>query len=128
MAMRLIKRGARRIPAAAQPGDGWVNVTKPGTDHPYISPIEDQRITVTASGCGGVRIYDWGKSANLYTESTSGGTLHCATAVVSGVGYGPVVRVLNPTKNTEVTIVSELIPPPLLRRTFARLVGWSPWR
>lgn len=112
MARRLIKRGALRIPAAAQPGDGWVNVTTPGTANPYIFPVEDQRITVTASGCGRVRIYDWGKNSGLYTESASGGTLHCVTAVVSGVGYGPVLRVLNPTENTEVTVVSELIPPP----------------
>lgn len=131
MARRLIKRGTRRIPAAVQSGqsgDGWVNLVAPGTSNPYFFPVEYQRITVTASGCGGVRIYDWGKNANLYTESTSGGTLHCATAVASGVGYGPVVRVLNPTENTEVTILSETIPPPLLRRTFARLVGWLPWR
>lgn len=112
MPMRLIKRGAFRIPVSVQPGDGWVNVTKPGSSRPYIFPVEDQRITVTASGCGGVRIYDWGKNTGLYTESTSGATLHCATAVVTGVGFGPVVRVLNPTENTEVTIVSELIPPP----------------
>lgn len=111
MARRLIKRGARRIPAAAQPGNGWVNVAAPGSDNPYIFPREDQRITVTASGCGGVRIYDWGKNPNLYTESTPGSTSHCATAMVSGAGFGPVVRVLNPTENTEVTIVSELIPP-----------------
>ena len=128
MALKRIRRGARLHPAQVKPGSGWANVTAPGSTNPYFIGAADQRLTVTASNCDGVRIYDWGKSPNLYTESTPGSTLHSAVALVSNMGFGPVVRVLNPTENTEVTIMSEPLPPPLLNSRFARLGRWLPWR
>lgn len=128
MALKLIRRGPRLHPAEVKPGSGWANVTAPGNTNPYFIGAADQRLTVTASNCGGVRIYDWGKNPNWYTESTPGSTLHSAVALVSNMGVGPVVRVLNPTENTKVTILSELLPPPLLNSWFARLGGWLPWR
>ena len=112
MALKLIRRGARLHPAEVKPGTGWVNVNAPGGTNPYFIGAADQRLTVTATNCGGVRIYDWGKNPNWYTESTPGSTLHSAVALVTGVGYGPVVRVLNPTESTEVIIMSEPLPPP----------------
>ena len=120
MALKLVRRGARLVPAEAKPGTGWVNVNSPGSSNPYIFGQVDQRLTVTAMNCDGVRIYDWGKNPALYVESAQGGSLHSAVALVSGVGYGPVVRVLNPTENTEVTILSETIPPPLRSRQLCR--------
>lgn len=127
MALKLIRRGPRLHPAQVTPGSGWVNVTAPGSTKPYFIGAADQRLTVTASNCGGVRIYDWGKDPNWYTESTPGSTLHSAVALVSNMGLGPVVRVLNPTKNTEVTIMSEPLPPPLPLSRFAPW-RWLPWR
>ena len=129
MALKLIRRGARLHPAEVPPGSGWVNAYKPGTTFPYFIGAENQRLTVTATNCDGVRIYDWGKSPNLYTEVVSDSTLHSAVALVTGAGFGPVVRVLNPTKNTEVTIMSEPLPPPLLNSRVCEALGrWLPWR
>lgn len=129
MALRLVRRGARLCPNEVAPGKGWVNVVSPGGSNPYIFPKYDQCLTVTATECDGVRIYDWGKNPNLYTESTSGSRLHSVTALISGTRLGPVVRVLNPTENTEVTIMSEPLPPPLLFSRVATALGrWLPWR
>lgn len=122
MALKLIRRGARMVPAEVEPGTGWVNVTAPGDSNPYIFDHVDQRLTVTATDCDGVRIYDWGVSPNVYVESTQGGTLHSAVALVSGIKFGPVVRVLNPTESTEVTIMSEPLPPPYF---VERLLRWA---
>lgn len=122
MALRLVRWGARLCPNEVAPGTGWVNVVSPGSSNPYIFPRYDQCLTVTATECDGVRIYDWGKNLNLYTESTSGSRLHSAVAFVSGAGVGPVVRVLNPTESTEVTIMSEPLPPPYF---VERLLRWA---
>lgn len=112
MGLNLIRRGAKLHPNAVTPGTGWVNTTTPGGINPYIFDRVDQCLTVTATNCDGVRIYDWGRNPNLYVESAQEGKMHSAVALVSGAGYGPVVRVLNPTENTEVTIMSETLPPP----------------
>ena len=112
MGLSLIRRGERVVPAEAAPGTGWVNTTTPGGRNPYIFDKADQCLAVTATNCGGVRIYDWGRSPSLYVESAQEGKMHSAVALVSGAGYGPVVRVLNPTESTEVTIISRPLPPP----------------
>lgn len=83
-------------------------------------------ISVTATGCDGVRIYDWDTASDLYAEGVSQGGLHTCSAYISGARG--VIRVLNPTENTGVIIMSEPLPPPLLRRIFAALGGWLPWR
>lgn len=124
MALKLIRRGARMVPAEVEPGTGWVNVTAPGGSNPYIFDRVDQRLTVTATDCDGVRIIDWGVSPNVYVESAQGGTLHSAVALVSGVRYGPVVRVLNPTESTEVKIMSEPLPPPYFVGLLRAWLGW----
>lgn len=128
MALKLVRRGARLVPAEANPGTGWVNVNAPGNSNPYIFDRVDQRLTVTAMNCDGVRIYNWGKDPALYVESAQGGSLHSVVALVSGAGFGPVVRVLNPTENTEVTILSETIPPlrsrQLCRRVAKAVAAW----
>ena len=125
MGLNLIRCGERVVPADAAPGTGWVNVTEPGGSNPYIFGRVDQCLTVTATNCDGVRIYDWSKGHDLFVESAPGGTMHSAVAFVSGTRYGPVVRVLNPTESTEVTIMSRPLPPPLFRRI---CLGWSWWR
>lgn len=114
MGLSLIRRGERLHPNEVTPGTGWVNVCRPGTAHPYLIGAGEFLVTVTATGCDGVRIYDWGKSRGLFVESASGGGLHTAVALISGTGVGPVVRVLNPTESTEVTIMSRPLPPPLV--------------
>ena len=127
MALRLVRWGARLHPNEVTPGNGWVNAVAKGGTKPYMIGAGDFLVTATATGCGGVRIYDWDRRGTPFVESVSSGGLHSVTALISGTSFGPVVRVLNPTENTEVTIMSEPIPPPLLRRIFARLVGWLPW-
>lgn len=129
MALKLIRRGARLHPAKVEPGTGWVNAARPGSTFPYFIGTGELVVTVTATNCDGVRIYDWDTNPNLFVESSTSGTMHSAVACVSGTKFGPVVRVLNPTENTEVTILSEPLPPPLLNSRVATALGrWLPWR
>ena len=125
MGLNLIKRGEKLHPNEVAPGSGWVNTTRPGSNHPYFVGPGELLVTVTATGCDGVRIYDWDKDGNPFVESTSRGTMHSAVSCVSGTRLGPVIRVLNPTESTEVTIMSRPLPPPLFRRI---CLGWLPWR
>lgn len=116
MALKQVKMGRRLIPASKPTGTGWVNVTRTGTTSPYIANESGLRgvpheLHVTASNCSGVRIIDWGISSNHYREDTSPGLLNSATVVISGQGLGAVVRVLNPTDSTQVTVVANPIPP-----------------
>lgn len=112
MALKLIKRGEKLHPCDTTPGTGWVNTTAPGNTNPYFIGLGDLLVTVTAAGCDGVRIYDWDRDGLPFVESQSGSKLHTAVACVHGTRLGPVVRVLNPTESTEVTILSRPLPPP----------------
>lgn len=123
MALKLIRRGAWRVPITIAPGTGWVNTTIGG--NPYVVEDGPVILSATATGCDGVRIYDWDKTRDLYAEGVSQGGMHACSAHV--LGARAVVRVLNPTDKTEVTVTAIPIPP-LPRRIFARLGGWLPWR
>lgn len=121
MALTLISQGVRNLAAKVErTGSGWVNMVAPGGG-PYFGP---GAFTVQATGCDGVRIYDW-RNNNDYVENTTG-TSHYARMIVTSTA---VVRVLNPTDNTEVTILSEPLPPPLLNSRVVTALGrWLPWR
>lgn len=106
MGLNLIRRGPRNLPATVESmSSGWVNVPAPSV---YLGPGV---FTAQATGCDGVRIYDWNNNMT-YVEDTAG-TAHHARMIVTTTA---VVRVLNPTENTEVTIMSETIPPPYFVR------------
>lgn len=113
MGLNLIKRGEKLHPNEVAPGSGWVNTTQPGSNNPYLVGPGELLVTVTATGCDGVRIYDWGRDGQPFVESASGGSLHTAVALISGTGVGPVIRVLNPTESTEVIIMSRPLPHPV---------------
>ena len=102
MGLNLIKRGAGMRPATIENiGSGWVNVLTPGGVY-----LGTGLFTVQATGCDGVRIYDWNAN-QVYVEGTAG-TAHHARMIVTTTA---VVRVLNPNENTEVKIMSETRPP-----------------
>lgn len=105
MALKLISRGARLHPTQVNPGSGWVNVTKVGSTNPYFG---SGVFTVQASNCDGVRLFDFTAKNAPHVESQAGNWKQ-VSAIVTNVA---VVRVLNPTENTEVTIMSEPLPPP----------------
>ena len=116
MALKQVKMGRRLIPTGKPTGTGWVNVTLMGSTSPYITNEPGLRgvpheLHVTANNCSGIRIIDWGISPNHYREDNSPGSLNSTTCVISGRGYGAVVRVLNPTDSTQVTVVANPIPP-----------------
>ena len=117
MGLNLIRREIRTHAWAIESGTGWVNLLADTTGYPYFG---DGVFTVQATGCDGVRIYDWAAPGRPFAENTSG-TMHTVTAVVNH----SVIRVLNPTESTEVTIMSRPLPPPLFRRI---CWGWLPWR
>ena len=95
--------------------------------NPYVVESGQTVVTVTATGCDGVRVYDWDTTRDLYAEGVSQGGAHTVTAHILG-GRG-VVRVLNPTDKTEVIVTAIPIPPPLLNSRVATLLGrWLPWR
>lgn len=104
MALRLIWRGAVLRPTEVKPGSGWVNVNNPGGG-PYFGAGV---FRVQASNCDGLRLFDFSIRNNPFVETTTG-NLKQVSAIVTTTA---VVRVLNPTENTEVTILSEPLPPP----------------
>ena len=112
MALKLIRRDRTRMNVTVAPGTGWQNLTGKG-GNPYItSGMGEVEVTVTATGCDGVRIYDWGKDQRRYAENVSPGGIHTVTALITGLGFGAVARVLNPTDKTEVIVTAIPIPPP----------------
>lgn len=123
MARRKLIGGSGCVRLVAQDGSGWVNCT-PGRDDANPYPLAHRgtmRVTVSATGCGGVRLYDW-DNGTAQAEHTSAGGLHTLTGIVTG-RRGPVVRVLNPTENTEVLVNYEVLNPPPLHRAIFALVG-----
>lgn len=70
----------------------------------------------------------------LYRVTTTGMTVRKRTTDGNFVAVGDLVRInageaITPDYKTseDVVMVEKVIPPPLLRRIFARLVGWLPW-
>lgn len=73
--------------------------------------------------------------AGLYRVTTTGITVRKRTTDGNFVEVGDLVRInageaITPDyRNSEdVVMVEKVIPPPLLRRIFAALGGWLPWR
>lgn len=125
MARRKIRGGSGCIRLVPQTGSGWVNCTR-GRDNPDPYPLAylgAMRVTVTATKCGGVRLYDW-DNGTAQAEHTSPGGLHTLTGITTGQ-RGPVVRVLNPTDETEIIVNYEVLnpPPPCIKR-WLRWLGW----
>lgn len=111
MARRKLIGGSGCIRLVAQPGSGWVNCTLPEDTNPYpLGSRGAMRVTVTATKCGGVRLYDW-DNGTAQAEHTSPGGLHTLTGITVG-NRGPVVRVLNPTSETEIIVNYEVLNPP----------------
>lgn len=112
MARRKLIGGSGCVRLVAQTGSGWVNCTR-GRDNPDPYPLAFRgtlRVTVTATKCGGVRLYDW-DNGTAQAEHTSPGGLHTLTGITTGQ-RGPVVRVLNQTDETEIIVNYEVLNPP----------------
>lgn len=123
MALKLIKRGPETVRLDVTQGAGWQHANRgkydaSTNDYPELAVVQ-------ATGCTGLRVYDFDAPGQPYWESTTG-TSHTLTVIKTGRRL--VVRAANTTDTTEVTMHVVPIPPPLPRRGFARLVGWLPWR
>lgn len=122
MARRKLIGGSGCVRLVAQGGSGWVNCTLPEDTNPYPLVLRGtMRVTVTATGCGGVQLHDWDGAG--YAEHVAAGGLHTLTGIVTG-RRGPVIRVLNPTSETEIIVNYEILnPPPPLHKALVALVG-----
>lgn len=112
MGRRKLIGGSGCVRLVPEPGSGWVNCTL-GRGDPNPYPLGGKgtlRVTATATGCGGVRLYDWDNDT-WFAEHTAAGGLHTLTGIVTG-RRGPVVRVLNPTDETEVLVDYKILNPP----------------
>lgn len=123
MGLNLIRRGPEMVRLDAAQGAGWQRVNRGSED--ASTKNYPEMVTLQATGCTGLRVYDWDAPGQPYWESTTG-TSHTVTVIKTGRRLA--VRAENTTDKTEVIMHVIPIPPPLLRKTFARLVGWSPWR
>lgn len=122
MARRKIRGGSGCVRLVAQPGSGWVNGTLPEDTNPYPLGLRGTMwVTVTATGCGGVQLHDWDGVG--YAEYVAAGGLHTLTGIVTG-RRGPVIRVLNPTSETEIIVNYEILNPPPCIERFLRWLGW----
>ena len=123
MGLKLIRRGPETVRLNVTQGAGWQPAGRggfdaSGNDYPELAVIQ-------ATGCTGLRVYDYDAPGQPYWESTTG-TSHTLTVIKTGRRL--VARALDTTDKTEVIMHVGPIPPPLLRRIVARLAGWSPWR
>ncbi|OFN17806.1 hypothetical protein HMPREF2604_07650 [Corynebacterium sp. HMSC055A01] len=123
MALRSIRRGPETVRLDVEQGAGW----QPARRGQFDASINNypELATLQATGCTGLRVYDYDAPGQPYWESTTG-TSHTVTVIKTGRRLA--VRAENTTDKTEVIMHAVPIPPPLLRKTFAALVGWLPWR
>lgn len=126
MALRLVRRGPETIRLTVDPGDGRVNTNGPNGLYILQGWKSWVYVTVTATGVTGISVQD---RENGYDreERTGGGPVMSYSGVFYADKFGPTVAVFDPTEDTEVIMHVVPIPPPLLRRIVARLVGWLPW-
>ena len=125
--MKLIQRGSETIRLTVLPGTGIQSASRDESIYTLRGYNTWVHVTVTATGCDGLAVQDRENGYDKETRRSSEGAVSSAGVFYAGT-YGPVVQIVNPTDKTEVIMHVVPIPPPLLRRAFARLAGWSPWR
>ena len=109
MALKLIRRGPETIRLTTSPGEGDQPTTR-GSEYYPLKGYGWVQVTVTATSCGGLTVQD--RENGYERETREGGPVASITGVFRAERYGPVVRVLNPTENTEVIMHVVPIPPP----------------
>lgn len=127
MGLNLIRRGPETIRLTVPPGTGIQSASRDGSIYTLRGYNTWVHVTVTATGCDGLAVQDRENGYDKETRSSSEGAVSYS-GVFYASSYGPVVQIVNPTDKTEVIMHVVPIPPPLLRRTFAALVGWLAWR
>lgn len=127
MGLNLIRRGPETIRPTVPPGTGIQSASRDGSIYMLRGYNTWVHVTVTATGCDGLAVQDRENGYDKETRSSSEGSVSYS-GVFYASSYGPVVQIVSPTDKTEVIMHVVPIPPPLLRRTFAALVGWLPWR
>lgn len=124
MALRLISRGPETVRLDVTQGAGW----QPAGRGKYDASANEypELATIQATGCTGLRVYDFDAPGQPFWETTTG-TSHTLTVIKTGRRL--VVRAANTTDKTEVIMHVVPIPPPLLNSRFATALGrWLRWR
>lgn len=112
--LSLISGRDQVVKLTPEQGEGWKNCLL--NDNPYLFATLKVagwvEVTVTAFDCDGVRIIDWDRSANTNYDGVVSRKCSSVTAVLNRTGFGPVVRVNNPTESTEVYMSYRRLSPP----------------
>ena len=118
MGLNLIRRGPETVRLDVEQGTGWKPVRRgilDASDNEY-----PELATIQATGCTGLRVYDFDAPGQPFWESTSG-TSHALTVIKTGRRLA--VRAENTTDKTEVIMHVVPIPPPLCNCKVLALVG-----
>ena len=107
MALKLIRRGPETVRLDVAQGAGWQAAGRGRLDASYV--YYPELATIQATGCTGLRVYDWDAPGQPFWESTTG-TSHTLTVIKTGRRL--VVRAANTTDTTEVIMHVVPIPPP----------------
>lgn len=107
MALRPIRRGPETVRLDVSQGAGW----QPASRGIFDASVNNypELATIQATGCTGLRVYDYDAPGQPYWESTTG-TSHTLTVIKTARRL--VARVENTTENTEVIMHVVPIPPP----------------
>ena len=119
MGLNLIRRGPETVRLDVEQGTGWKPVRRgilDASDNEY-----PELATIQATGCTGLRVYDFDAPGQPFWESTSG-TSHALTVIKTGRRLA--VRAENTTDKTEVIMHVVPIPPPCVIAKFWRWLGW----
>ena len=109
MGLNLIRRGPETIRLTTSPGEGDQSTTR-GDEYYPLRGYGWVQVTVTATSCGGLAVQD--RENGYDRETREGGPVASISGVFRAERYGPVVRVINPTDETEVIMHVVPIPPP----------------
>ncbi|MCT1450653.1 hypothetical protein [Corynebacterium sp. p3-SID1194] len=91
-------------------GTGWQYATRPGSTDRYVVDYRGWAVlTVAATGCDEVRIYDFSQASNPFSVGSPPpgnikGSILTTQLIVDCVDRGPAVRVLNPTEEARITL------------------------
>lgn len=94
-------------------GTGWRYATKPGGSSRYVVDYRGWAVlTVTATNCDEVRLYDFSQATNPFAFAVPPagnikGAFLTTQAVINCAPNGPAVRVLNPTPETKIWLSVE---------------------
>ncbi|WP_010191040.1 hypothetical protein [Corynebacterium aurimucosum] len=107
MALRLIRQANETVRLDVTQGTGW----KPAARGKFDASVNayPELATIQATGCTGLRVYDYDAPGQPFWESTTG-TSHTVTVIKTVRRL--VVRAENTTDDTEVIMHVVPIPPP----------------